>query len=454
MRRLPLMVVTLGLLAVFATRAAASILNCPAIVQTALEATQTLCSAAGRNQVCYGNVLVTAEPQPGVADFRFERQGDIVSVESLQSLRLSAMDLDQGMWGVSLMRLQANLPDTLPGQNVTFLVFGDVEMINRVAPAAHGMVSITATSTLNVRTSPTDASPTLTFMEPGNIAFANGRLPDNSWLRLSEPLANGIPGWVYAPLVQVDGVLDNVDVLDVNGNHAAPAPMQAFYLRTGVSGTACESVPSDGVLIQTPHDVGRIDFEVNGVRVNLGSTVFLQAAADSLSVSTIEGSAWVTANDQSQLALPGSTVTVPLDANFAPAAPPREAEPYDLNVISHLPVTMLERQVEVREPTPREQIRTTVGNVPPNENACGSPPLDPCGQSSLDNPQDNGNQNGNGNGNAGNVQRDNGNLNGNGFGRENNNQQNNGNQNGNGNGNAGNVQWNNGNLNGNSNGNG
>jgi hypothetical protein len=434
MRRLPLTVVTLGLLAVFATRAAASILSCPAIVQSALEATQTLCAATGRNQVCYGNILVSAEPQPGVTEFRFEQQGDIVSAESLQSLRLSAMDLDQGMWGVSLMRLQANLPDTLPGQNVTFLVFGDVEMVNRVAPAAHGVVPITATSTLNVRTRPTDTSPALAFMEPGNIAVANGRLPDNSWLRLNEPLGNGIPGWVYAPLVQVDGVLDNVDVLDVNGNHAAPAPMQAFYLRTGVSGTACESVPSDGVLIQTPHDVGRIDFEVNGIRVNLGSTVFLQAATDSLSVSTIEGSAWVTANGQSQLAIPGSTVTVPLDANLAPAAPPREAEPYNMNVVSHLPVTMLERQVEIPEPTPREQIRIIVGNVRPDENACGSPPLDPCGQSALASQRNNGNQNGNGVGNANNSQQDNGNQNGNGVG--NNNQRNNGNQNGNANGNS------------------
>jgi hypothetical protein len=449
MKRLPLTIVTLGLLAVFAARAAASILNCPAIVQSALEATQTLCAAAGRNQVCYGNILVSAEPQPGVTDFRFEQQGDIVGAESLQSLRLSAMDLDQGTWGVSLMRLQANLPDTLPGQNVTFLVFGDVEMVNRAAPSAHGVVSITATSTLNVRNSPTDTSPTLTFMEAGNIAFANGRLSDNSWLRLNDPLGNGAAGWVYTPLVQVDGDLDAVDEVDVNGNHLAPAPMQAFYLRTGVSGAACESVPSDGVLIQTPHDFGRIDFEVNGVRVNLGSTVFLQTTTASLSVSTIEGSAWVTANDHSQLAIPGSTVTVPLDANLAPAAPPREAEPYDMNVVSRLPVVMLERHVELREPMTREQIRALVGNFRPNENVCGGLPLDPCGESSRASQRNNGNQNGIGFGYDNNSQQDNGNQNGIGFGRNNNSQRNNGNQSGNGNGNAGNVQQDNGNSNGN-----
>ena len=30
------------------------------------------------------------------------------------------------------MKLQANLPDSLPGQNVTFLMFGDVQIQNAV----------------------------------------------------------------------------------------------------------------------------------------------------------------------------------------------------------------------------------------------------------------------------------------------------------------------------------
>ena len=35
-----------------------------------------------------------------------------------------------GTWGLSLLKLQANLPDTNPGQNVTFLVFGDTSVDN------------------------------------------------------------------------------------------------------------------------------------------------------------------------------------------------------------------------------------------------------------------------------------------------------------------------------------
>jgi hypothetical protein len=42
------------------------------------------------------------------------------------------MDETSSTWGVVMMRLQANLPDTLPGQNVTFLLFGDVELTSAV----------------------------------------------------------------------------------------------------------------------------------------------------------------------------------------------------------------------------------------------------------------------------------------------------------------------------------
>jgi hypothetical protein len=55
-----------------------------------------------------------------------------VSVSDIQTLRLYPMDETSSTWGVVMMRLQANLPDTLPGQNVTFLLFGDVELTSAV----------------------------------------------------------------------------------------------------------------------------------------------------------------------------------------------------------------------------------------------------------------------------------------------------------------------------------
>jgi hypothetical protein len=120
------------LLTLGAVRAAAD--ACPQIVQTALDAADKFCQKTGRNQACYGHIAMLAEPQPGAPNFRFEQEGDIVNVSELKKLQLSSMDEENGEWGVALLRLQANLPDTLPGQNVTFLMFGDVEITDAVEP--------------------------------------------------------------------------------------------------------------------------------------------------------------------------------------------------------------------------------------------------------------------------------------------------------------------------------
>lgn len=104
--------------------------TCPALVQQALDAADQLCTGTNRNEACYGNVLANAEARENVTNFNFDSAGDIVSVADIASLTLSGMNLETQEWGVALMRLQANIPDTLPGQNVTFLLFGDVQITN------------------------------------------------------------------------------------------------------------------------------------------------------------------------------------------------------------------------------------------------------------------------------------------------------------------------------------
>jgi hypothetical protein len=124
----------MGLIAVLSLGPALAQNTCPQIVQQALASLDEWCSQTGRNQLCYGNVSIDAQPQPDVVDWRFEQVGDVVSIADLATLTLSALQADEDKWGVALMRVQANLPDMLPGQNVTFLMFGDVEIINQVTP--------------------------------------------------------------------------------------------------------------------------------------------------------------------------------------------------------------------------------------------------------------------------------------------------------------------------------
>ncbi|MDZ4764239.1 MAG: hypothetical protein SGI73_06770, partial [Chloroflexota bacterium] len=103
---------------------------CPQLVSTALETTNEACDSTGRNRACYGHALLEAESTTDSNTFVFQQVGDQVDVENIRSLRLSELNVAANYWGIALMRLQANLPSTKPGSNVTVLMFGNVALQN------------------------------------------------------------------------------------------------------------------------------------------------------------------------------------------------------------------------------------------------------------------------------------------------------------------------------------
>lgn len=279
-----------GLLIAVFTTVAAQTTTCPTLVEAALTAVDEFCTETSRNQVCYGSVAVEAEPQSGAESFTFEQVGDIVDVADVQTLTLEPMAVDENRWGVVLMRLQANLPDTLPGQNVTFVLFGDVEITNAVEA-------------------------------------------DDDEL----------------------------------------TPMQAFYLKTGVSDSACEEAPESGLLVQTPEGVGEISFVVNEVEVQIGSTVFFQAQpGEEMIVSTVEGSAVLNAPSGIQTIIAGTRLRLPIDRNLRPLlleAPP-QIEAYEEARMRPLPIRLLQRQIEIRPPLARAELQAVRARIQRGEPLC------------------------------------------------------------------------------------
>jgi hypothetical protein len=102
--------------------------QCPDFVRNALELANNQCGGIGRNKICYGNYLVNAEPKANPPNFKFDAIGDVTDVGLLRSLRTAAFDEANKVWGIALMRLQADLPNTAPNQNVTVLAFGNVNI--------------------------------------------------------------------------------------------------------------------------------------------------------------------------------------------------------------------------------------------------------------------------------------------------------------------------------------
>jgi uncharacterized protein YraI len=325
--------------------------DCPAIIQSALDATDQQCEDIGRNQACYGNVQLHAEPQAGMASLDFEKPGDRVDVANVSTLTLSPWDADESTWGVSLMKLQANLPDTLPGQNVTFLLFGNVAIENAVETNTEPVTfAVTAQDNINVQGGPSIYDEPIGNLVSGETVTAIGRSSDSIWLQVE--LSDGSMGWVSADLVMADGDISQLSATDVDSDPpAALPPMQAFYFQTGIADAPCADAPDSGILVQTPEGGGQVTFTANEVNITLGSTAYLQAQpSGNMTVSVVEGQAEVTALNETRIVPAGMRVRIPLDSNRAASGPPGEVEPYTGRDIQGLPVGILDRVITVAAP--------------------------------------------------------------------------------------------------------
>lgn len=109
--------------------AASTAAECDALIERAMENVGTICDALDINQACYGNRVVEVSFREGASE-TFQQAGDIVLLSSLQRLRTAALDPGSDQWGIVLLRAQASLAGTLPGQAVTIILFGDTELGN------------------------------------------------------------------------------------------------------------------------------------------------------------------------------------------------------------------------------------------------------------------------------------------------------------------------------------
>ncbi len=245
----------IGVLLLAAALPAGAQRQCDAIVQQALLLVDATCAPTGRNQACHGYLRVDADPQPMIDRFRFAL-GDIVDVADIAALRTSPLNEERGEWGVALLRLQANLPDVLPGTNTTFLIFGGAQ----------------------------------------------------------------------------------VDQIDAQ-------TMQAFRLETGVFGTRCESVPPDGLLLESPYGFSNVHFTVNGVDFTLrAAAAFVQATpGDALTVRVLDGTVTLAAYETAQTARRGEMLRVPMNEALTPAGPVEAPVAYELSLVGRLPLALLDR---------------------------------------------------------------------------------------------------------------
>jgi hypothetical protein len=352
LRLIGLLLLVGGLSSVFAQSE-----DCPSLVQSALDVTGNACEALGRNQVCYGNTTVTLEFRQPDAPLAFDAPGDTASVVDIQGITLSSMDNLFRQWGVALMKLQAQLPETLPGENVTFVLFGDVQIMDAAPPPQPEpvMLQVTANNSANVRSGPGRNNAVVGALASGQTVTADGRNQAADWLRIQ--LEDGSTGWVFAQLVTSEGDLSTLPVVEAASATPPPAPrpLENFYLRTGPRDSRCVEAPSSGVLIQSPQGWGRVQFTINGVRIRFNSTVYIQAPPGGpMTLNVLEGQINVSVNNVDVWVPAGASIDIPLDANGLASASPGAPQPHtDLTALG-APVELLPLAFPIQPPITAE----------------------------------------------------------------------------------------------------
>ncbi len=265
--------------------------SCPTLVQQALDAVGNSCGGLARNSACYGFNRVNASFSSEVGDDFFSRPADQTNLKVLQSIQTAPLDEKLSEWGVAVMSVQANIPDTLPGQAVSFILLGDVSVENAVpadqavAPAANP-IGLTTINQSNIRTLPTTNSNVIGSVNTGSTLNADAINPTKDWLRVV--FNDKTPGWISRSLITSDGDLDNLPVFDNN----TKTPMQAFYFKTGVGAPSCNTAP-DALVVQGPDRVA-VDITANGANIRIGSTIALRTIeGNKMQIITIHGEARV-----------------------------------------------------------------------------------------------------------------------------------------------------------------
>lgn len=276
--------IAMGLVGFFSVAIITAQGECAALLTRAVAALEDNCAALSRNTACYGYNLVEAGFTQAQPDDFFTLPADRASLADLSVIRTSSLDLTNDQWGVALLSVQANIPNSLPGQSVTFILLGDTELENAVTPeetfTAADPITVKITQNARVRSGPGANFNIIGIAEADTQLDADALSSDAEWLRVA---FKNRPMWISRMLVQPDEALSALPQVDGTQR----STMQAFYLRNGIGASDCVEA-ENSLIVQGPKNI-TIDLTVNGANLTIGSTVVLNAVDDELVVTVIDG---------------------------------------------------------------------------------------------------------------------------------------------------------------------
>ena len=245
------------------------------------------CADLERNSLCYGHSQVDAGFAGDSTPADFDAPGARASVAQLKSLETSTLDVESGQWGLAIMNLQANLPQSRPGPGVIILLAGDAVLGHEVDLSEIDEIS-EALSTVALLPAPRFSQAAriaeeLGHLQKDEIALVDARTRAGDWLRLVNA---GAVSWVERDHLAPLQAMESLPVVDV----ADPFAMKAFSFSSARGITDCDEA-EPLLAIQSP-ETSSVNLTVNGVDIHVQSLVsFQQIHRNALSMTVHRGSA-------------------------------------------------------------------------------------------------------------------------------------------------------------------
>jgi hypothetical protein len=280
------LIIPLLMLALFNVAAvAAQERSCGQTVENALWSIRQHCADLARNSLCYSHpqVDLTFADDATMDDFSLPPQR--ASLVSLSSIRSSALDLERAHWGLAVLNLGANIPQTYLGPGIIVMLAGDAIAINEIDPA--DVMNIDEPLSTAALAKTTRYKKPGIIPEPvGTVAAEEILLVDafddmGDWLRV---VTDGSVSWVEGEDVARLNAMETLPMIGIG----ATFPFQALSISTGIEYPKCDQA-EPMVAIQTPEDMP-VNLTVNGVDIHISAMVtFQQVHRNALSLTVHRG---------------------------------------------------------------------------------------------------------------------------------------------------------------------
>jgi hypothetical protein len=317
---------------------------CPFMQNEALGNIAEHCAEQKAGALCLGHATVSPVfRQLAESAGQFNEPGDSIAIDAVDWLSVSSEDKT---WGLARARFPAYPSDGLEARTSAILAFGNVALFLPEPldpPSTFADVKVSAAQGANLRALPSTDAPVIAKLELSRVLKSSGRWRGGSWLLVYA--TPDLRGWISESVVSQPSA--ELPALDATVD-TAPLwlPWQSFDFRSGIDDAPCDGAPESGILLQTPKFISPRRFEINGVRLLLSGTAWLQAQLSrGILIHVLDGIGRVSADEDAQVINSGRYTSVALEldesGSLGPAEAPTPPVAYDYHKMLVLPIHLL-----------------------------------------------------------------------------------------------------------------